>query len=337
MKYDVVTIGTITRDVFLESELFRVFNDPKHLKKIGFPTGEAQCFALGAKVEIDAPVFTVGGGAANSAVTFARQGLRTAMIGKVGNDAHGLHVMNVLRKEKVHPIALYDKKNGTGYSVILLSPSGERTVLSYRGASSDIGVGEIRPSLLRGKWLYVVPGNIPYSVVYTAVICARKNGMQIAMNPSRGYLRMWYKKLKPVFDALDVVFLNREEAAYLTGRNYSEEKNIFRRLDAMINGIAVMTDGPRGVAVSDGTRLYHAGIYREKKVADRTGAGDAFGSGFVAALAKGGDIKDAIRFGSANATSVVEHVGAQEGILTKRKFAREQRWKKLPVRVTKIR
>ncbi|KKU37797.1 MAG: PfkB family kinase, nonfunctional [Candidatus Azambacteria bacterium GW2011_GWF2_46_32] len=126
---------------------------------------------------------------------------------------------------------------------------------------------------------------------------------------------------------IDVLILNREEGAKLTGIDYKEEKKIFAALDKVINGIVVMTEGPKGAIVSDGKRIYRAGTYKEKKVVDRTGAGDAFGSGFVSGLIQTGDIEYAISLGSANGTSVVEHIGAQPGILTKTQF--RQRFKKL--------
>src|SRR3989344_8581849 len=98
-----------------------------------------------------------------------------------------------------------------------------------------------------------------------------------------------------------------------------------------------MTDGHKGVMVSDGHYVYKAGIFKEKKLVDRTGAGDAFGSAFTAGLMRCGiaaknigsvkpsDVCFAIRLATANATSVVEHVGATEGALTKKGFA-NSRW-----------
>ena len=75
----VLTIGTATRDIVLRVDFFRIVHDPKHLRKACLPTGEAQCFAvgLGGKVEISEPLLTLGGGAANAAITFARQGFET--------------------------------------------------------------------------------------------------------------------------------------------------------------------------------------------------------------------------------------------------------------------
>ena len=64
---------------------------------------------------------------------------------------------------------------------------------------------------------------------------------------------------------------------------------------------------------------------------DRTGAGDAFGSGFVAGLIQASRIEYAIRLGSANATSVVEYVGAKKGIVTKNDFEKSSRWKNFKI------
>ena len=141
--FDVITIGTATRDVFLTSSLFKVLKDKAHLKKIGFKTGEAECFAMGSKLEIERPAVTVGGGAANAAVTFARQNFRTAAIMKVGDDDLGEGIVNDLKKEKITTFVAKDKENGTAYSTILLTPGGERTILVYRGASGNFKKREV--------------------------------------------------------------------------------------------------------------------------------------------------------------------------------------------------
>jgi sugar/nucleoside kinase (ribokinase family) len=92
-----------------------------------------------------------------------------------------------------------------------------------------------------------------------------------------------------------------------------------------------MTDGPRGVHTSDGVRIYTAGIFENKQLVSRAGAGDAFGSGFVAGLMDREDIAYAMRFASANATSVTEHMGTHEGVLTRAQFVKDARWKKLNI------
>ncbi len=336
---DVISIGTATRDVFLRSPLFKIVRDPKHLERLGFPNGEAQCFALGGKIEVEGLVQAVGGGAANAAVTFARQGLKTALFAKIGDDQNGELVLDDLKQEKIGSLLVRDKKIGTAYSVVLLSHLGERTILNYRGASEDLKKNEVPFSKLRARWAYIAPGRIPVSVMNSIIKKLEKNKVRIAMNPSRYYLSMGSQKLRSILNALDVVIMNREEAAALTGISYHEERNIFKKMDELIKGIAVMTDGANGVLVSDGSRAYRARTFAEKKLVDRTGSGDAFGSGFVSALAAHNNpefdeksIQHAIRLGSANATSVVEHIGAQKGILRKEEFTRAPRFRHLIIR-----
>jgi len=330
--YEVITIGTVTRDVFVSGAGFRVLKDPVHLKKIGFKTGEAECLALGAKIEIEKPVLTMGGGAANAAVTFARQGFRTAAVIKIGNDEIGEEIVASLKREKVKPLAAVDEKTGTAYSTILLALGGERTVLVYRGASSDFKEKEIPARKMKCRWAYVSPGAISIPLMQAVVLNLKKSGAKVAMNPSKHYLKAGAAKLRQILRNLDVVVVNREEASYLTGIDYGKEKAIFGKFDELVPGIAVMTNGRDGAAVSDGKYIYRAGIFPEKRLLDRTGAGDAFGSGFVAGLMRKNDICYALRLAAANSASVVEQIGAEEGILKKEDF-KKKRWQYLDLDV----
>ncbi len=315
--FDVITIGTATRDVFLTSPAFRVLN-----------------FALGDKIELDEPVFAYGGGALNSAITFSRQGFKTAALIKIGDDETAENILKKLKKEKIDSLAISEKSKKTAFSTILLSPNGERTILVYRGASEDLKTQEINFDKLQARFAYITPGRIPYPVIEKLFNYFSKNKTLIAFNPSKYYLEMGLQKLEPLLKKTKVALLNREEGAYLTGINYKNEKEIFKKLDKAIDGIAIMTEGNKGVLVSDGKNIYSAGIF-DGKLIDRTGAGDAFGSGFVAGLLSKVQsfspeaVKYAIRLGSANATSVVEKIGAEQGILTKSEFEKGKRWKKL--------
>lgn len=344
---DVITIGTATRDMFLKSELFKVVHDPAHLEKLGFPTGDAQCLALGGKIEIDTPIFATGGGATNAAVTFARQGFKTAALIKIGNDTAAEDVVQELKKEHITPLVIKDKKKGTSYSAVLIAPNGERTILNYRGASEDLRKSEVPFSKMKARWIYIVPGKIPFEVIETIMRRAKKEGMRVAINPSKYYIEKGPDQLRSIFKYADVVIMNREEGSDCTGLRYEEEGAIFKKLDKWIKGIVVMTDGPNGLAVSDGRTVYRAGIFENKIVVDRTGAGDAFGSGFVAGLMRGEKNKKqkgegwapevihyAIRLGSANATAKIEGMGAKANLLTRDKFEKNKRWGKLTIHQT---
>ncbi len=345
--FDIITIGTATKDVFLTSPLFRVLRDLKHLKKLGFPTGRAQCLAMGSKIEISQPVFTTGGGATNTAFTFSRQGLKTATLVKLGNDDSARQIIKELKKQKITPLITQAKNSATAFSVIILTLGGERTILVYRGASEKLNTKELPLKKLQAPWIYISPGDIPFLVIKKIFDYFFKNKTQIAFNPSKYFLDMGFNKLTPLLKKAKVVILNREEAAYLTGLDYRKEKEIFKKLDKIVPGIAAITDGNRGVIVSDGHHTYSAGVFKERKIVDRTGAGDAFASGFVAGLIqrkekceKGfcqpNNIGYAIRLGSANATSVIEKVGAKEGILTEKKFKKSPRWKNIKIKIKKL-
>lgn len=346
---DFLSIGTGTRDVFIKSQLFKVVRDPEHLEKLGFTTGEAQCFAFGGKLDIGEPKFCIGGGAANAAVTFARQGWQTGALLRLGEDENGEAILKTLKKEKIKTVPIFSKDKGTAFSVVMVSPSGERTILTYRGAGEEWPKSEIPFKKISARWAYIVPSKISFSTISLIVAHLKSQGAKIAMNPSRFYIEMGPKQLKPILSRLDAVILNREEASLLTNVPYEQEEKIFRRLDELVDGIAIMTDGPKGVSVSDGEVIYRAGVFKEKKIVDRTGAGDAFGSAFISALAEYEKknrlpnktfppqaIEYAIRLASANATSVVEYVGAQEGILTKKEFEKNRRWKKINIESKKI-
>jgi len=321
MPLDIITIGTATRDVFFRSPKFKVLRDPEYLKKLGFVTGEAECFALGSKISVEAPVFTFGGGAVNAAIAFARQGFKTGAVVKVGADESGDALLAHLKHERITAFAARDKKIGTAYSAVLLTGGGERTVLHYRGASEDLARRDIPWRALSARWAYIVPGAIPFPLMRELVMFLKKRGVSVAMNPSGHYLAMGAEKLKPLLAFLDVVIVNREEATLLTGVDFAKERKVFKRFDDLVPGLAVVTDGPRGALVSDGRYLYTAETFKEKKLVDRTGAGDAFGAGFVAGLMEKRDIHYALRLAAANATAVVERIGAHVGALTKKEFS----------------
>ena len=328
-SFDVITIGTATRDAFIKSEHFHV--DPDH-HVLG---GKGLVMALGAKLEVPEIFFSTGGGATNAAVTFCRQGQRTACIAVIGNDDAGHAVLNDLEKEHVFTGLIHREHKATAFSLLLEPKSGERTVLIHRGVSENLKASGVNWNNIDTKWFYIssLAGNI--ALLKHIVSFAREKGMRLAYNPGGKELHQ-RSRIMPLLKYIEVLIVNREEASLITGVGFEKQKEMFDIWDKMSPGINVMTDARNGVTVSDGNYLYHAGIYKEKKMIDRTGAGDAFGSGFVASLMDfPQDIERAIRLGSANATAKVEGMGAKYGLLTKSQFEKDKRWRKLTI--TKVR
>jgi len=337
--YDIITIGTATRDGFFEGINFLKTKDSR------FRVGEGICLSFGSKVEVPKVTFTTGGVGTNTAATFSRQELKTAVICRVGKDVSGEEIIRGLIRDKINTSFIQkDNDAPTAYSVIFLTESGERTILSYKGAGEKLTEKEIPWRKLRAKWFFIGSLGGNEKLLKTLFSFAQKNKIKVAGNPGSRELKIL--KAEPNFlNYYDVFIVNQEEASYLTGIPYQQEKKVFQKLDQWVNGIVVMTGGAKGLIVSNGEIIWQAGIFKEKKLVDRTGAGDSLGSGFVAGLIQKTQksnfiinpeaIEYAIRLGSANATSNVEYVGAKEGLLTKNEFQKSSRWEKLEIKKQK--
>ncbi len=337
--FDVIAIGSATRDNFLKGKYPLI--DSKDS-----PSGKAYALPYGEKIGVDYFYPTIGGNAANASVTFARHDFKTACVAKIGKDLAAKEFLAHLKKEGVNTKLIgQTNEKPTAYSVLLLSEEGDRTILGYHGASDTFKLEDLKLKKLKARWWYLSLAGESDAMYLPLLQFAKENNIKVAFNPSGHHLK---HKRQEILDSLkDLAFLvlNTGEAAELVGISFSAEggpasgweKEVFKKLDELTPGIVAVTDGPKGATVSDGKNLYKAGIFKERQVADRTGAGDSFGSGFVARLALYpiphtlNAIQDAIRFASANATSAVEQVGATEGILTKRQYESEERWKDFPI------
>ena len=310
MSYDVITFGSATQDVFLQSGTFVV-------KTKQSTTDEGVCLPFGSKVEVNDIHFDTGGGGTNTAVAFSRLGLKTAFCGNVGYDLAGVHILRELRKEKVGTEYLIaDKRFPTAYSTII-SHGGERSVLVYRGANAHL---RSLPRQLRAKWLYLAPlAGKSIAMLPRIISSAHAHGGVVALNPSKELCSRGMAHFP--FSRVHVLILNQEEASILTGKPFHDRDAIFSQLCGRVEHIVAMTAGKQGVWVCDGSFIYHA-VPPQVKVADSLGAGDAFGSGFVAGLILQKDVEYAIRLGIFNAVSVIQKVGAKNGLLRKREVSR---------------
>ena len=220
--------------------------------------------------------------------------------------------MRVLHREHIGTErVIYDPKLSTSYSALLVAPSGERTILNYRGASHNIDPSDIAIRTLEADWFYITSLAGNFKLLGKLLNHAVAHGIKVAIDP--GALELAQpKKLRALLPMVTILKANAEELASLFGGHYLRETVVAA---AGVCEYIVGTNGPAGsYAVHEG-KLYQAGTYQNVKVVDRTGAGDAFGSGLVSALAQGKPIEDALTLGSANATSVVAKIGAKTGIL----------------------
>jgi len=312
--FDIISIGSATLDVFLRAKGLEV-EKQDGAKEI--------CVPYGAKINVEEIHFESGGGGTNSAVTFARQGLKTASIIKIGDDFAGKKVKRDLEGEEVDSSLIVEEKGGyTDYSTILWAPDGGRTVLVYRG-KSKLEVEEIPWERLKSKWFYIssVEGNLEIikKIQKFKGFKGLKGLIKIAWNPGGKELEQREKALA-LLPAIEVLNLNKEEMEKLLkmedGRWKMEE--LLSEAQNLPCRYVVITNERNGSYLWNGKIWLHAGIYKDAPRIEATGAGDAFGSGLVSGLIKGFSLENCLRLASANASSVVGKVGAKKGILHKR-------------------
>lgn len=270
---------------------------------------------VGTKVDIDRISYEVGGGGINSAITFARHGHEAVFFGNISKDPAGAAIVKKLDKEGIDGsyINFLERKN-TGTSIILLdSKNCERTIMTCRGASEQFGnFSEKDLDLVQPDWLYVTTLRGDMYTIKRFFKYAKDLGIKVMFNPGVKELEKPKEVLK-LLEYVDVLNVNKSEASKLVPGVVLTE--LLYHLGGYVDTV-IITDGPMGGIASNGKEAYRFGIYEDTKIKDTTGAGDAFGSGFLAHLSDGNTFKASLIFASANSTSVVGKLGANKGILS---------------------
>ena len=302
----ILTIGKATQDVFLTSS--------KDFKPYSHKGVLYEQLPLGKKIHIDDVVFSTGGNATNAATTFARQGLHSQWMWAIGTDVASQTILHALDQEGINTKnVVEDTKYRSSYSTLLLAPTGERTVLNYAGSTlKDTGYPLKFDCIKDVDWLYLSSLN-NMTLLEKIVSLAVKYDTKIMMNPS-GLELAEKTKLKALLPDINILAVNKEEAQEIVSGQTLEE---LARHATHYCPVVIVSDGPNGVVATDSKHIVRAGMYEDVTVADRTGAGDAFGSGFLSQWSQGKSLEESIIFASANSTSVVTKVGAKAGILHK--------------------
>lgn len=309
-KFDVISVGAAVLDQYVTSSALETKKD------IHSPNGFDNCFPIGAKLPIDETEIQTGGGATNAAVTFSRLGLKTATIARIGDDLYGNLIKDVLKDEGIHTDLIQtDKEHKTGQSIIFLTNSGQRTIFVHRGASAIINKREIKWAELKTRWFYITSTGGDLSLVSMILDRAEAIGASVFWNPGSSELKKGYAKLVPLMKRVDILDLNREEASELTEQPMRHLKKIINKLGQLPRLGLLVTDGPNGAYLHTKCCTWYAPPLPAKRV-NTTGAGDAFGSGFIAGFIPTCDLHTGMKVGMLNSVGVITHMGAKTGILS---------------------
>lgn len=305
---DIVSIGDTTVDVFLDIDP----NDTQSVCQLD----EQECtiaFGYGSKIPVMAMHRVAGVGvAANLSIGLARLGLKSGVYTVLGDDNDSLETFDILKKEFVDTsFVVMNKGKRSNFSAVL-NYSGERTIFTYHEERN------YKLPDLETNWLYLCSVGNNHETLHDEVYkFVKTNNIKMGFNPGTHQLRDGIDKLKPLFEVTEVLLLNREEAHMLVGGDIDDIKSLLKNLKAIGPKLVVITDGRGGsYATHDGRELWHVGIPEDVPIVERTGAGDAYSTAFMAATIRGANLPTAMQHGTMNSTSVIQYIGAREGLLS---------------------
>lgn len=315
--YDVICVGSALLDVFVRSDKFTKISNGE------FAGGVGLCEEYGGKVEVEEMVMVSGGGGTNVAVSLARKGLKTALIAEVGRDLVAGAIKQELVGEDIDLMLMREVEGEvTGMSVILVASDGGRSALIARGAAKMLTTEDVAWDKLETKWLYVSSLGGEWWLMQSLIGHARDHSLKIAVNPGRAEIEKikaqgyGTSQVQALWSGVEVLLLNREEAYELYGVDLLAEERWRGGLEPGGPKVLVVTDGKRGGRVYQGSESFDFTAL-EVKTVEETGAGDAFGSGLVAALIWGKEIREAVEWGRRQAAAVVRFMGAKRGLMTR--------------------
>ena len=319
-KYDILGIGDITVDIFIRLKEAQVMRD-------GDGEKPKLCLNFADKIPYEEKYYVPAvGNAANAAVAASRLGLKSALMADIGNDREGTDCIEILKKENVGTeFIAVDNGNKTNQHFVLWF-GDDRTILvkheQYQYKLADIG---------EPKWIYLSSLGESSLSFHNEILkyLQLHPEIKLAFQPGTFQMKFGKETLAGIYKRTDIFFCNKEEARRILATEEHDIAKLLKMTAVLGPKIVVITDGVNGAYSYDGAEALFMRPYPDpKSPLERTGAGDAFASTFVAALALGLSIKDALKWAPVNPMSVVQQVGAQAGLLTREQI--EEYLKKTP-------
>ncbi|MDR2890841.1 MAG: adenosine kinase [Alistipes sp.] len=303
------------------------------LSEFSLPKGSMSLVDSAQQKEISKSVaglpytLSLGGSAANTIRALARLGTPTGFVGKVGVDTTGDFFEQALVNIDIRP-HIFRGTEHSGRCVSLISPDGERTMVTFLGAALEMTAAEVSPELFAGFDCLYLEGYLVqnHSLIETAARTARERGLKVAIdlasfNVVEENLEFLQKLVR---DHIDILFANETEAHAFTGER--EPLNALQAISEMCELVIVKT-GITGAVIKHGSEVVHVGIMKAANRVDTTGAGDFYAAGFLYGLCEGLTLRQCGTIGAIVAGKVIEVVGTTFG---------EEAWADIADLVTKV-
>lgn len=311
-QIDVLCIGDTVVEPFIKLEKAEVHCG---IDKVGCTI----TLPFGAKIPYETATMLYGvGNPANAAVSVSRLGLRSALLCDIGDDEDGQKSLDAWKKDNV-VIDYVNIHKGmlTNYHYVLWYPP-ERTIL-IKHNTYPRKINESKLSLSNPKYIYLT--SLPADAInfQSELVAWLKKNRQIKVlfQPGTFQIKLGVNAQKDLYHMSYVLVVNKEEAQEVLGINENEIQKLLEMTQKLGPQIVCITDGPNGAYLRYQNKNYYMPIYPDiKPPFERTGAGDAFASTFLAALALAKSPLEAITYAPINSMNVVQEIGAQKGLLT---------------------
>ena len=313
-KFDVACVGKTTIDQML------TLNQSALKYHLDSKTGDL-AFRHGAKIDVEKSEFCIGGNATNVAVGLSRLGVGSALFSEIGDDEFGLKIHIQLNKESVDFSHVRHIKNTSSSFSVVINYKGERTIFMQRiERENDFRFDDIVPD-----YVYLTSLEREWRQAYRHVLSlvVKKNGCKLVFNPGTLQLQEGMDVVRQFLEHTGILLVNKEEAEQIVfgheKRAHDNEREYVWELLSAIRKMGakcvVITNGKHGShAIDSEGNFYHEGLF-SGEVVERTGAGDAYSSGFLAGIIHGKNMKEAMKWGAVNSASVIGKVGATGGLL----------------------
>jgi sugar/nucleoside kinase (ribokinase family) len=307
---DFLAIGDITTDAFI-----RISQANVHCR---IDTDNCElCMKFGDKVPFEyVKVIKAVGNSANAAVAVSRLGISSGLIAQIGNDENGKECLAELAREKVDTRYIKTHRGmPTNYHFVLWYDV-DRTIL-INHIEYAYKLPEIKKT---PKWIYLSSlAENTHEYHREIVEYLNKNPqVKLAFQPGTFQIKMGLKEMRDIYRRTEVFICNVEEAQRILDTESKDIKVLLGEIHANGPKIVLITDGPKGSYMLDGEHFYFMPEYKDPKPPlERTGCGDAYSATFIAALIMGKSPLEALVWAPVNPMSVIQYVGAREGLLNR--------------------
>lgn len=311
-QIDLLTIGDVSIDLYMKVEDTGVEDKENGDKPL-------LCFYHGSKIPVRSLHSNVAGNAVNVGVGATKLGISTAIYSEMGDDSDADRVIKELTYLGINTAFLHKNEGQqTGIHPVIVH-GGERTIFSHHERREYSIQNWPTP-----KWIYYTSVSEGFEEFQKSLVDYLKENFQIgvAFNPGTYQMKSGLDSLRDILKVTDVLFVNKEEAIAWVGAGNTEQLHM--KLQELGPKLTVITDGANGATAHDrATMLTREAFEPNKQIVDRTGAGDAFASGFLSALIYNQPLDVALKWGAINSSSVIREVGAINGLQTKDEISKK--------------